>query len=1055
MNPLRRLFVTTNFVAIFGASFLFLIGFTVFLWHSSSRQIADLEAIMDESRLATQKLEIASRLMEYARTRTRLTGQVLNTEDYFEQDALNIELEIYAGRFAEARLELIALPLSDYEEALLDTQLEIVPIILPNQREAVRLAMEGGEENLARAREILYEIVFPGQGQLIDGFLNLSNYQRNHIESLSRQYAETAQATRNRNNTLALAVLLGSLTLAYVILYRVHTIQKRIARAKDELEEMVTVRTKELNSAKDMLERVLDTIPVRVFWKNEEGTYLGANALFARDAGYTSADEVVGKRDEDMPWLEEAELYRRDDQLVMQSQEPLLAYEEPQTSSKGETIWLETNKIPLIDAQGNTWGVLGTYADITERKQAEASQARQVANLKTLNTITACEAERLEQCLEEGLALAARHLGLEIGIISHVVGGDYTVDYHVSPGHIELADGDRFILGNTYCDLTLKAGDVVAIDHMGHSKYAGHPSYSAFQLEAYIGVPFTVHGKVYGTVNFSSPTHYQRRFDDGDRELLHMLGRWAGNLYERRLAMQALTDSETRLKRSQLFGNIGTWDWDIASGKLHWSEIVAPLYGYERDLLETSYDRYLEAIHPDDRERVIAANRACIEEEVEYDIEHRVVWPNGEVHWLHESGDVVRDEHGKALNMIGVVRDITRRKESEQELQMARQQAEDANRAKSEFLSSMSHELRTPLNAILGFAQLLETEENLAREYRDNAHDIVIAGSHLLNLINEILDLSKIEAGKLELSIEPVLIDELIAAVRKLSDPLANRSGITLTFHNQCDSKVAAQVDYTRTKQVLLNLISNAIKYNREGGSVTVRCLTESPIVRIEVEDTGPGIPAQKQERLFKAFDRLGAENSTIEGTGIGLVITRELVENMGGEIGFISSEGSGTTFWIALPMSEVEARPLELANAVSTSFSNVDEEGLKQKRLLYIEDNPANLKLVSLLIQKRTKLELLTAAEPIQGIVLATGQQPDLILLDINLPEMDGYEVLRHLRANDKTRHIPVIALTANAMKDDLAKGSEAGFDAYLTKPLNVELFFETIRTFMPGQEM
>ncbi len=765
-------------------------------------------------------------------------------------------------------------------------------------------------------------------------------------------------------------------------------------------------------------------------------------------------------------------------------------------------------------------------------------------------------------------------------------------------------------------------------------------------------------------------------------------------------AERALLVNEERLRRSQTFANIGTWDWDIRSGDLFWSERIAPLFGYEVGALETTYENFLNAVHPDDRELVTAAVGACVESGAEYNIEHRVVWPDGTVRWLSEKGDVVRDEAGDPLHMLGVVsdihdrkmaeqalmdseaelslseekfrnlyemspvgialngmdgsfieanqafldivgysseecraltyweltpeeyapqeaeqleslstcgrygpyekeylhkdgrridvllngtiihdregngriwsivqditerkqaegalnrfkstldvtkdcvfmfepgslkffyvnqgameqigyseaelmnmtpadikpeydesqfhqllqplirgeqesmtietlhrhkdghdipveislqyiepqnesarfvaivRNITERKAMQQKLVEAKETAELANRAKSEFLSSMSHELRTPLNAIIGFTQLIEGDENLSSEQRESLHDISNAGTHLLELINEVLDLAKIEAGKMELSIGAVAVADVMAAGRNLITPMAEVRDISLVFSPACLEGSFVRADFTRTKQVLLNLLSNAVKYNREGGSIEVACHeVENGRLRISVSDSGEGIAEIKRKGLFEAFNRLDAEGGNIEGTGIGLVITRQLVELMGGEIGVESVVGEGSTFWFELPCSEpgkVQATPASLAaTPEGESFG-------AGRSVLYIEDNPVNLKLVSKLIDKRTAINLLSAEEPVAGIELAVEHRPDLILLDINLPEMSGFEVLRHLRDMAETRDIPVIALSANAMADDLRKGEEAGFNGYLTKPINVKEFIAVLQ--------
>jgi PAS domain S-box-containing protein len=394
-------------------------------------------------------------------------------------------------------------------------------------------------------------------------------------------------------------------------------------------------------------------------------------------------------------------------------------------------------------------------------------------------------------------------------------------------------------------------------------------------------------------------------------------------------------------------------------------------------------------------------------------------------------------------------RDISEQKAYEEKLKQATLEAQQANRAKSEFLSSMSHELRTPLNAILGFSQLLESEENLNAEQKENVTDIIRAGSHLLDLINEVLDLAKIESGKLELSIEPVPLNDIMSACQKLITPTAEQHGIRLQFAEGCMAGHRLRADYTRTKQVLLNLLSNAIKYNRENGSVTIHCQQQDDKLRIEVRDTGTGIPAAKQDKLFEAFNRLGAESGSIEGTGIGLLITRQLVEMMGGELGVESNLGEGSTFWFTLPWLEQQSA----SPAVSPPQPQQADKALHltgRQRVLYIEDNPVNLKLVEKLIAKQTELELISAEEPIAGIELAISEKPDLILLDINLPTMNGYEVAEKLRAMAETKAIPIIALTANAMADDVAKGEEAGFDDYLTKPIQITAFLEVLRRYL-----
>ena len=374
------------------------------------------------------------------------------------------------------------------------------------------------------------------------------------------------------------------------------------------------------------------------------------------------------------------------------------------------------------------------------------------------------------------------------------------------------------------------------------------------------------------------------------------------------------------------------------------------------------------------------------------------------------------------------------------ELEAARALAEKANLAKSEFLSAMSHELRTPLNAVLGFAQLLASDKPPPTVSQQRSLDQILKGGwYLLQLINEILDLAMIESGKVTMSQESMGLAEVLKDCQSLIAPQAEKRGIRLFFAAMSEP-FYVHADRTRVKQVMINLLSNAIKYNRRGGMVIVECAqAEGARVRVSVTDTGAGLNAEQVEQLFQPFNRLGQEQGAEEGTGIGLVVTRQLTELMGGEIGVFSEVGVGTTFWIELaasvePVLEIAASDLPPAVA--------DGAGAPLKTLLYIEDNPANLSLVEQLVLRRSDLKLLTAIDGYAGIELARTYQPDVILMDINLPGISGFGCLKILQDDAATAHIPVLALSANAMARDVEKGVEAGFFQYLTKPINVTQF-------------
>ena len=382
------------------------------------------------------------------------------------------------------------------------------------------------------------------------------------------------------------------------------------------------------------------------------------------------------------------------------------------------------------------------------------------------------------------------------------------------------------------------------------------------------------------------------------------------------------------------------------------------------------------------------------------------------------------------------------------ELAMAMEEARSANYAKSAFLSSMSHELRTPLNAILGFAQILSSDRlpSTLEQKKEFAGHILKSGRHLLTLINEILDLAKVESGTVSLSLEPVALPAILQECRDMIAPLASQRGIGMTFPEACPLNVLA--DRTRLKQILLNLLSNALKYNREQGQISIACAAQpGGRVRISVRDTGMGLNSDQLALLFQPFNRLGQEGGTEEGSGIGLVVTKRLVELMDGNIGVASEAGVGSTFWIELRAAEALPLPAppglpqpDLAGALLDNSAPVT--------LLYVEDNPANLTLVEEIVRYCPQLQLLTAKDGRLGVEMARTHLPQLILMDINLPAMSGIDALKLLRADARTAHIPVIALTANAMPGDVERSMALGFYRYLTKPINLEEFNEAVNS-------
>ena len=533
------------------------------------------------------------------------------------------------------------------------------------------------------------------------------------------------------------------------------------------------------------------------------------------------------------------------------------------------------------------------------------------------------------------------------------------------------------------------------------------------------------------------------------------------DITERKRAALALQQSEHNFRyffEAELVGmaiSLPDKGWAMSNRRL------ADMLGYTVSELQSV--NWSKITHPDDLDADESAfNRVMAGDSEGYTMDKRFIRKDGSLLYAAIAVRCERDARGNVERFFVIVEDITRRtlaehqlarhrdelellvQERSHELVIARDAAERANRAKSEFLSGMSHELRTPLNAILGFSQLLALDQALLPGSQHFVHEIQRGGTHLLTLINDVLDLAQVESGRIRLSLEPVELSPLCRDVLKLMEPLAVKGDVHLSM-GTLDGLVV-RADQIRLKQVLVNLTSNAIKYNRTGGSVVLSATRRDvQLLRLSVRDTGIGIEPQYLERVFEPFNRLGAEFGSIEGTGIGLSICQRLVHLMGGDIGVASAPGNGSEFWVDLPIAE-PAAPGRTASAPGPAPSR-EYAALPAARLLYIEDNAANLRLMEAIMELHDGVALITATSGGAGIDAARRDRPDLILLDINLPDVDGYRVLATLRSTAETRDIPVVAVTANAMPADEQRIRDVGFDGYLSKPIRLEMLDSLLR--------
>lgn len=540
----------------------------------------------------------------------------------------------------------------------------------------------------------------------------------------------------------------------------------------------------------------------------------------------------------------------------------------------------------------------------------------------------------------------------------------------------------------------------------------------------------------------------------------------------------ALLLSEARHARILQSSNDGIWEWSSEYKGFYFSNRCWEHLGYNEhdDVVNQGVDRvqaWRKRIHDDDLSKFDVGLTEHLMQRKPFDVEYRILGKDDKWRWIRARGQMTYQDNGEPHRMSGTNMDITELKHAEAKVVAAKEAAEDANKAKSEFLSNMSHELRTPLNAILGFAQLFDLDGKLTHSQSEYVHEIKSAGQHLLQLIGDVLNLSKVEAGFVDIVLantSPVrIINECIALLRAQAD--TRNITVSVDFSDiESLEDFTVHSDAVRLKQVILNLLSNAIKYNRHDGEVVVRCVFASQdMLQIRIEDTGLGIAQDLHEQVFQPFNRLGAESTNTEGSGVGLVISRQLMEQMGGALQFSSEEHKGSTFWLNVPIKNEEtqekAKDNEPEATRTASFAGSERSDVESnirvsvesdrlsslhfsdsRRVLYVEDNPPNQRLIQQMLSRFPQVDLVVVEEAFRGLYEARVNPPDLILLDINLPGMNGYEMLEILRRDQATMHIPVVAVSANAMPHDIEKGESAGFNHYLTKPVEFENLINTL---------
>jgi PAS domain S-box-containing protein len=517
------------------------------------------------------------------------------------------------------------------------------------------------------------------------------------------------------------------------------------------------------------------------------------------------------------------------------------------------------------------------------------------------------------------------------------------------------------------------------------------------------------------------------------------------DITEQRRAEQALSVSEERWKFALEGSGDGVWDYDGDSNAAFYSRRWKEMLGYAEHEIGTSLSEWRDRVHPDDKLRVLEEIRRYRAGEIPaYEIEYRLRHRNGHDMWILDRGKIVaRRPDGSPLRVVGTHRDVTRQKLTEEALR-DKQAAELANRAKTEFLSRMSHEMRTPLNAVIGFAQLLKLQQSPSVSNRPTYADHILqAGQHLLALVNDVLDLQQVEEGRVSLNIAPVALAEVAARCTELLAPMAQARGVTcINAVTEAQAQRRVWADKQRLRQVLLNVASNAIKYNRPGGQmrIAVEAAGDERLALL-VEDNGYGMTSEQMSRLFQPFERLGRETSAIEGTGLGLIIARGLIQEMGGSLAVASRPGAGTQVRIELP-SPVDARRSEhdlFAPSVHGLPLDQEQKEPDRMRMLYVEDNRINALLFEETLKLRGHIELRVAEDGEEAHAIASEWRPDVLVLDAHLPGLTGFEVLQQLRRLPGLADVPAFMCSADAMPEDVQRALAAGFIGYWTKPIDV----------------
>lgn len=835
-----------------------------------------------------------------------------------------------------------------------------------------------------------------------------------------------------------------------------------------------------LNLSQETFKNSFQFSPIGMALISPEGKWLKVNKAVSDLVGY-SEEELLSKTFQDLTHPDDLEEDLNYVNQMLKGEISTYTMEKRYFHKNGSIIWAALSVSLVNDEKGAPLYFISQIKNITERRAAaiELQKLNRIyAVLSNINQ-TIVRVDDAQTIFDETCRIAVEDGKFKMAWIGMVDKSSNKVkavssagfeDGYLKTVNIDLND-EKY--SNGTAGQCIKLGvQIVSNDIANDPKMLpwrenaikqGYKSSAAF--------PIKVFGETIGSLMlYSSELFF---FDETEVKLLDELAmnisfglEFFENEKIRKEAEEQLNRSEAILLRTSKIAKIGGWELDMQTMALTWSPETYRLYEIDPSV-KPNVENAINFYAPKDRPIITKAIQRATEEGLAYDIDTQFTTAKGNNLWVRSIGEAAF-KNGKCVRLFGTFQDITERKMAEEEIRninislenkvaertnrltlinseltQAKTEAERANLAKSEFLSRMSHELRTPLNSILGFAQLMKMGE-LNPSHKKDVNHILNSGKHLLNLINEVLDLSRIEAGELSLSIEQVELKGLLLETLDLVHPLALEKNIKVELTQTDALQLFVKADNQKLKQVLLNLINNAIKYNNENGLVTIAVENiKNEKVKISITDTGKGIAKEELSKLFIPFNRIGAEFSEIEGTGLGLAVSKKLTEAMNGTIGIESKVGKGSTFWVEFPItiSHMENLMNVILDEIPSTLTN------KSGTILYIEDNLSNQELVKQILElKQPDIKLITSIYGNDTLKLALDYKPNLIFLDLNLPDIHGSKVLQLLKKNEQTKAIPVIILSADAMDKQINTLLKLGAKAYLTKPLDVLEFLKAI---------